>query len=160
MERKPPIELGKCQIVVPQKAAREFRIQNAIDLAMERSLQIGTEVAFFYDPQTKQLTSSIFEGMCYINLPKSWCNLINQNGLFHTHPNDSFGCGPSYSDFQGFFVRGNTLELKLGCPDQNTIVTFHKKDSTDLLSKKATSVSELFEFIALRNTMGIREQWR
>ncbi len=78
-----------CRILVPRYVAMAmFNLDQAIDLAMLRTLKTNNEVLFFYEPETKRLVSAIVEGECTgITAPLPPKEFAEQYGTFHTHSN-------------------------------------------------------------------------
>ena len=75
----------KCSVFIPREQATKLTLQEAIDLAMERTKKTNNEMLFLYDSDTKKVLSSITEGECGgVQEPyQEWG--IKANASFHTH---------------------------------------------------------------------------
>ncbi len=111
-------------MLIPLDEAKKLTLEDAIKIAMVYTKETNNEVRFQYDPHTKQVLTSITAGdKNYVQGLKSE-SVIPLKASFHTHTHSrSKKCKFSDFDLQEEFARVGTEEIKLGCPEQNEILT-------------------------------------
>lgn len=127
-----------CKILVPRVESTHLTLEEAIEFCMQHTEETNKETFFKYDPQTKQVLSSIAVGDCTgVEEPFEEWGIIAK-GTFHTHsaikvteeppfiiekPPEEKKCGFSTGDLHTDFVTHNREEIKVGCPFSNEILT-------------------------------------
>lgn len=86
---KKETEKQRCRVIVSHRFANRFTLDQAINMAMENTLETNNEVMFFYDVETKEVLSPIVAGDCGeidIEIQAGTQAISEAIGTFHTHP--------------------------------------------------------------------------